>query len=740
MVKINFKKSYLKKSPVYKDPTEILMDFTKVLSDAGMIISGLPDTSGKINRLSTTTDKGRERSGWYVAFDGEVFGAAYGNFKTGEQGKWSSVERHSMTAAQIAEHQRQVNLAKEQREVEQNEIYKQSAKKALSIIAGARKEDQHGYLEKKKIEGAATVHAGCIAIPAIDADGEISTIQFISEHGDKKFLAGGKKAGCFHLINGDSETVYVCEGWATGKTINEATGNAVAVAFDSGNLMPATETVRAKFPNSSLIIAGDDDHEKDVNVGRSKAEACAQALGLMCVFPDVDAGETDFNDVGVERTQKSLNEKPEAFEEKQSLDNMPPHLLNPDGILADIVNYYNSTARAPQHGFAVQVSLAVASLLLGRRFKTTKNNFSSMYFLNVAKSGTGKEHIKTVCENVLDACGKEDLLNGSGYTSAGAVFSTLLRRPRHLTIIDEFGRYLEAAGTKGNSNFQEANTQIMEAVGRTAGVMRPLAYSTMAVSSEKADEMANRKIYNPAITLVSMTTPSTLFANISNSNVSDGFIGRFIVSVSDMPRCVHRHTDFVDVPKRIVDWSEKIDARFGVYSDSELAEDRPSFIELSFDHQSMVLIAEFDQERVDTCDELELFGLEALAGRSSEMAMKMALIVALAKDPNANTVDAASTSWAIQYVRHSLQSTIKIMKRNISNSDVEKEKKEILNALRELGESGITWSDMMKQSPFSKYGRKNLEEILRTLEAAELATLKEDKTGRGRPKQVWYAI
>ena len=372
------------------------MDFTKVLSDAGMIISGLPDTSGKINRLSTTTDKGRERSGWYVAFDGEVFGAAYGNFKTGEQGKWSSVERHSMTAAQIAEHQRQVNLAKEQREVEQNEIYKQSAKKAAAIIAGARKEDQHGYLEKKKIAGAATVHAGCIAIPAIDADGEISTIQFISENGDKKFLAGGKKAGCFHLIDGNSKTVYVCEGWATGKTINEATGNAVAVAFDSGNLMPATETVRAKFPNSSLIIAGDDDHEKDVNVGRSKAEACAQALGLMCVFPDVELGETDFNDIGVERTKKSLNEKPEAFEEKQSLDNMPPHLLNPDGILADIVNYYNSTARAPQHGFAVQVSLAVESLLLGRRFKTTKNNFSSMYFLNVAKSGTGKEHIKTV--------------------------------------------------------------------------------------------------------------------------------------------------------------------------------------------------------------------------------------------------------------------------------------------------------------------------------------------------------
>ena len=81
------------------------------------------------------------------------------------------------------------------------------------------------------------------------------------------------------------------------------------------------------------------------------------------------------------------------------------------------------------------------------------------------------------------------------------------------------------------------------------------------------------------------------------------------------------------------------------------------------------------------------------------------------------------------------------MKRNISNSEVEAEKKEILNALRSKGGDGITWSAMMKQAPFSKFSRKALEEILRTLEAAELASLKEVKPeGRGRPSQVWYAI
>ncbi|MDA9771207.1 AAA family ATPase [Emcibacteraceae bacterium] len=303
MVKLAFPENYRQPTPTYTDPAEILMEFARVLEQAGMIITGLPDTSGKINRLSTTTDKGREKSGWYVAFDGEVFGAAYGNFKTGEEGKWSSVERHSMTAAQIAENQRQVQVAKKEREAAQNELYKEAAKNAEEIIGRSEIVDSHPYCENKGIKGNVSVSEGKIVVPAYDENGAISTIQFIKPDGTKKFLPGGRKRGCYHTISGETDTVYVCEGWATGRTINEATGKTVAVAFDSGNLMPATETVRAKFPNSSLIIAGDDDHEKDVNVGRSKAEACAQALGLMAVFPDVEAGETDFNDVGVERAK-----------------------------------------------------------------------------------------------------------------------------------------------------------------------------------------------------------------------------------------------------------------------------------------------------------------------------------------------------------------------------------------------------------------------------------------------------
>ena len=51
----------------------------------------------------------------------------------------------------------------------------------------------------------------------------------------KKFLPGGKVDGCFHLLGKEPEkNLCVAEGYATAATIHEATGYAVAVAFNVG--------------------------------------------------------------------------------------------------------------------------------------------------------------------------------------------------------------------------------------------------------------------------------------------------------------------------------------------------------------------------------------------------------------------------------------------------------------------------------------------------------------------------
>ena len=93
----------------------------------------------------------------------------------------------------------------------------------------------------------------------------------------------------------------VCEGYATGVSIHEATGHAVAVAFTSGNLEAVALALRAKYPDLKIIVAADDDHLTDRNPGMAKAKAAALAVGGLVAVPlfpeDRHDKATDFNDL-----------------------------------------------------------------------------------------------------------------------------------------------------------------------------------------------------------------------------------------------------------------------------------------------------------------------------------------------------------------------------------------------------------------------------------------------------------
>ena len=106
----------------------------------------------------------------------------------------------------------------------------------------------------------------------------------------------------------------IVEGFATGATINEATGYAVAVAFNAGNLEAVARAMRAKFPDLILIICADDDYQTDGNPGLTKATAAARAVGGLLALPVFDADRpakaTDFNDMaavyGLEAVKQAI--------------------------------------------------------------------------------------------------------------------------------------------------------------------------------------------------------------------------------------------------------------------------------------------------------------------------------------------------------------------------------------------------------------------------------------------------
>ena len=170
------------------------------------------------------------------------------------------------------------------------------------------------YLRRKRVgaHGVRFTARGNMAIPLTDAAGKLHGLQIIygdpvaiaKKGRDKDFWpAGLAKRGHFHLVGTPGTVLLIAEGYATAASIHEATGYAVAVAFDAGNLQPVATALRKRHPSVKLLICGDDDFQTAGNPGATAAEAAALAVKgahVLPVFADRgDAKLTDFNDLAI---------------------------------------------------------------------------------------------------------------------------------------------------------------------------------------------------------------------------------------------------------------------------------------------------------------------------------------------------------------------------------------------------------------------------------------------------------
>lgn len=253
-----------------------------------------------------------------------------------------------------AELRRMRKEAREQRFAYERELVKRQ--KAVSVLAGrilAEAEfpaDEHAYLRHKRLsvehpwrglrcisiekaqslidlaalnqedgEGQRLRGTGrLLVVPLSDEVGAVWSVQFIDEAGKKTFLKGGRKKGliwCPAGVTGANTdgTIGIAEGVATAMSVTRLYGVPCVAAIDAGNLAPAAETMRERFPNHALAFYADRDPS---GVGQEKAKNAAlilQGRGAQCDVllppfpPEFDAAfeectgkkPTDFNDLWV---------------------------------------------------------------------------------------------------------------------------------------------------------------------------------------------------------------------------------------------------------------------------------------------------------------------------------------------------------------------------------------------------------------------------------------------------------
>jgi putative DNA primase/helicase len=314
-------------------------EFGDFLKSHGLVVDQLV-MDGEWHRVPVEGEHGNQKSGSYVGFladpnrENDRAAGLATNFKDGQGAhKWVATGA-AMSAEQRADLAARMAQARAQRASDRRQAAEVAAKRAYGVwvnLPDGAKPQNCPYLAAKGVEahGVKVGSDGHLVVPQRDADGRLWGVQFCSAEG-KRYLKDNLHVGTMHVIERSGKgtldaispsmggLIVIAEGYATAATIFEATGRPVVVAFDAGNLRSVAEAVKEKHPARELLIAADNDHANKLgNVGMTKAEEVAKAIGALWTAPKFDDAEkakglTDFNDLAASRGKQAVQQAIDA--------------------------------------------------------------------------------------------------------------------------------------------------------------------------------------------------------------------------------------------------------------------------------------------------------------------------------------------------------------------------------------------------------------------------------------------
>lgn len=290
----------------------------------GLIIDKPLDTSGKIQRWLVDGED-REKRGWSKlgewtsSRDNTYIVGAFGVWHGNDDGKQkielpkSDGTENGLSKEDLAAIKAKQALTNKQIEADRAAEAKRAARWAANVWEHCAPATEHDYLTRKQIKpnGARLLESlegmtltglddanqyrissakGSLIIPMHNHHAEVCGLQFILPKDnprrvktgrDKEFWPTGMAmSGTFGLIGHIKRNgiLLLCEGFATGASLADATGQTVAYAFSANNLIKAAKALRKAYPVLHILICADDDYLTEGNPGCEAAAAASAAI------------------------------------------------------------------------------------------------------------------------------------------------------------------------------------------------------------------------------------------------------------------------------------------------------------------------------------------------------------------------------------------------------------------------------------------------------------------------------
>lgn len=310
----------VKRHPTAPSFAAIGEEFRQAMEKAGLTPPDEIIADGKLHRFASNGERGDD-AGYYIMFSDGVPAGAFGCWRRGIKLTWSAKSNEQMNAEEQAAYAKRIAEGEHIRHEEEAKRHTAAAQRAQAIWASAGEAGStQPYLKRKGVQayGLRIDDMNRLIVPVM-IDDAITSLQFISPDGDKRFLSGGKIQGGSFVIGDlrEGKIMLIAEGFATAASVYEATNFPTVVAFSANNLKPVAEQLRQQFQQVSIVICGDNDA---TGTGQRAAHDAATAVGGLVLLPE-KLGQ-DFNDLaqakGLAAVRAAIETVLQPKEEKMS--------------------------------------------------------------------------------------------------------------------------------------------------------------------------------------------------------------------------------------------------------------------------------------------------------------------------------------------------------------------------------------------------------------------------------------
>lgn len=389
-------------------------------------------------------------------------------------------------------------------------------------------------------------------------------------------------------------------------------------------------------------------------------------------------------------------------------------LVIPGGVVGELTDYMVRTARRPQPLLSLGASLCAIGALMGRKYRTESNLRSNLYVVGVADSGSGKNHSREIINELFVQAGLANYLGGNKIASGAGLLTAVHRQPAILFQIDEFGMFLSAAADRRRSprHITDILDNMTELYTSAGGIFLGAEYANRDGLNERRD------VNQPCLCVYGTTTPLHFWNALQGSNVVDGSLARFIIlpTADDYPE-ENLAAGTRRAPQQLIDSLNLIAE--GGYSAGNLVGLLPG-LETAVVPMVVPMLTEardaFRALSAENTHELRKARgtvFTSILARIGENAQKLALIVAVGRDPVRPEITAEDAAWAIAFVRHFAGRTMDQVERHVADNDTDRSHKRVRDIIRSAGAQGLTKTDLIRRTQWLDLRKRN--EVIATL-------------------------